>query len=233
MDSTRLTEKWTSKRRARLVIRPRGFSRSKTVSQIIFDRSHSDHSFEQRVLTSYRDVQELCKFFKWNYFRQGDSWHIDSRHLNDSWHIRKRRSWELLMATFSFRERKFQLKNSCSWSKLLNSRQQLYEFLLGRCCSRYASLFKKSRLGWNCEVLAENELSVWHRPRAHVWGIALKPGVVFDWPYLSRRKSDLHKFGIKKALMTSAFECAISHWGRATLSKVIPFQKLHNSCTTL
>ena len=29
------------------------------------------------------------------------------------------------------------------------------------CCSRYQSLFKKSRLSWNCEVLAENELSAW------------------------------------------------------------------------
>ena len=97
------------------------------------------------------------------------------------------------------------------------------------CCSWYHSLFKKSKFSWNCEVLIENELSVWDpceislRPCAHVWGIASKPGVLFDWPYLSRGKSDLDKFSIKKLLMTSAFECAMNSWDRIILSKVIPF----------
>ena len=53
-----------------------------------------------------------------------------------------------------------------------------------RCCSRYNDLFKKIRLSWNGQVLAENEFSVWERTfDPFVGWVSLQSHIlVTQWP---------------------------------------------------
>ena len=98
-------------------------------------------------------------------------------------------------------------KNSCSWTKLLNSHQKLYEFWhFSICCSQYHSLFKKPKLSWNGYVLVENERSVWDPAGISSCGpcpclLLKKPVVVFTEPYLSNLMTKFINYFFKRNLM--------------------------------
>ena len=71
------------------------------------------------------------------------------------------------------------------------------------CCSRCHSLFKKSMISSNGQVLAEKELSEWdpcgnippsHSFHAHVWGIPLKPGLSLSGCFSSTEWSNFLNF---------------------------------------
>ena len=99
------------------------------------------------------------------------------------------------------------------------------------CCSRYHSLFKKSRLSWNCEVLAENELSVWDPCEISP---ALVPmsgesrqnqgSCLID--HISAGKSPICTNLVSKTAHDIRFRMCYELLRSDHLSKVIPFRKL-------